>query len=150
MPLKNPENHALFTRYGVLSATEMLSRYEVSLEEYQRKVRIECGVALEIARSMILGAAADEYIRLGNALAGAGQNGISGGRTALKGALEKLGCAIDELSISCDRLEEAMNNEDSALLGRLLQLRTASDKLEYLVDDRLWPLPKYREMLFIY
>ena len=150
MPLKNPENHALFTRYGVLPATEMLSRYEVSLEEYQRKVRIECGVALEIARSMILGAAADEYIRLGNALAGAGQNGISGGRTALKGALEKLGCAIDELSISCDQLEDAMNNDDSALLGRLLQLRTASDKLEYLVDDRLWPLPKYREMLFIY
>ena len=91
MPLKNPDNHELFTRYGVLSATEMLSRYEVSLEEDQRKVRIECGVALEIARSMILGAAADEYIRLGNALACSGQNGVSGGRSALKNAAEKLG-----------------------------------------------------------
>ncbi|MBR7107033.1 MAG: glutamine synthetase III [Lentisphaeria bacterium] len=150
MPLKNPDNHELFTRYGVLSATEMLSRYEVSLEEYQRKVRIECGVALEIARSMILGAAADEYIRLGNALACSGQNGVSGGRSALKNAAEKLGSAIDDLACACDKLENAMNNDDAALLEELLHLRSASDRLEYLVDDRLWPLPKYREMLFIY
>ena len=150
MPLKNPDNHELFTRYGVLSATEMLSRYEVSLEEDQRKVRIECGVALEIARSMILGAAADEYIRLGNALACSGQNGVSGGRSALKNAAEKLGSAIDDLACACDKLENAMNNDDAALLEELLHLRSASDRLEYLVDDRLWPLPKYREMLFIY
>ena len=149
-PLKNADNQELMTRYGVFSKSELDSRYEISLEEYFRKLRIECGIAIEIARSMILGAAADEYIRLGNALACSGQNGVSGGRSALKNAAEKLGSAIDDLACACDKLENAMNNDDAALLEELLHLRSASDRLEYLVDDRLWPLPKYREMLFIY
>ena len=150
MPLKKAENHQLFSRYGVLSETEMLSRYEVSLEEYRRKIRIEGGVALEIARSMILGAATDEYIRLGNALTVSASGKMVSGSAAIRKAMEKLGSGIDDFSADCDRLEAAMAQDDDDILPALLKLRKAADSLEYLVDDRVWPLPKYREMLFIY
>ena len=150
MPLKDPANHQLFSRYGVLSATEMLSRYEVYLDEYYRKIRIEGGVALELSRTMISGAAVDEYRRLGDALNQASANGISGGKKALGSCMEKLGKAIDDLEIANNALESAMNQGDAGILEALREVRNAADSLEYLVDDRLWPLPKYREMLFVY
>ena len=150
MPLKDHCNQELFSRYGVLSASEMESRYEVYLEEYYRKVKIECGVALELARSMIYGAAADEFRRQGEALGIASGNRISGGSSALRSSLEKLGAALDELATASDILEAKMNSCKDEMLPALDRLRKAADSLEYLVDDRLWPLPKYREMLFIY
>ena len=150
MPLKDPANHQLFRRYGVLSETEMLSRYEVNLEEYYRKIRIEGGVALELSRTMISGAAVDEYRRLGDALNQAASSGISGGRNAIGSCMEKLGNAIDALENANNALETAMSRSDDAILEALCEVRKAADTLEYLVDDRLWPLPKYREMLFVY
>ena len=67
-PLKNADNQELMTRYGVFSKSELDSRYEISLEEYFRKLRIECGIAIEIARSMIHPAATDEFNRVCRAL----------------------------------------------------------------------------------
>ena len=56
--------------------------------------------------------------------------------------------------ISCfnanNALETAMNESDETILAALSEVRKAADLLEYLVNDRLWPLPKYREMLFVY
>jgi glutamine synthetase len=150
MPLKDPANHQLFSRYGVLSESEMLSRYEVNLEEYFRKIRIEGGVALELSRNMISGAAVDEFRRLGDALHLAGVSGISGGSNALRSCMEKLGKALDALENANNALETAMNESDENILAALSEVRKAADLLEYLVDDRLWPLPKYREMLFVY
>ena len=150
MPLKDPVNHKLFSRYGVLSESEMLSRYEVCLEEYYRKIRIEGGVALELSRNMVSGAAVDEYRRLGDALQQAGANGISGGSSALRSCMEKLGKALDALENANNDLEAAMSEGDAGILDALNEVRKAADLLEYLVDDRLWPLPKYREMLFVY
>jgi len=43
-----------------------------------------------------------------------------------------------------------MEQGDDGILEALTEVRKAADTLEYLVDDRLWPLPKYREMLFVY
>ena len=51
--LNDKANRALFQKYGVFTERELGSRFEVFLEDYHRKVRIEGGVALEIARTMI-------------------------------------------------------------------------------------------------
>ena len=64
--------------------------------------------------------------------------------------MEKLGKAIDDLENANSLLESAMNNGDDGIINALNEVRKAADVLEYLVDDRLWPLPKYREMLFVY
>ena len=149
-PLRDPANHALFERYGVLSATEMMSRYEISLSEYNRKLRIEAGVALEMARNMIFCAASDEFGKLSAALSAAGSAGISAGRKALAGKTELLGGLLDDLSAAADQLEAVINSDYRELLSALERLRQYGDKLEQLVDDRCWPFPKYREMLFIY
>jgi len=149
-PLKKRENHALFEKYGVLSASEALSRHEILSEEYHRKIRIEGGVALELARSMILGAAAEEYGVLCGSLVSASEIKMCSGISGTEKAAETLGRAIDALVSGCDMLENALNETPEKILFALAELRRTVDKLEYLVSDRRWPLPKYREMLFIY
>jgi dihydroxyacid dehydratase/phosphogluconate dehydratase len=59
----------------------------------------------------------------------------------------KLAAMLEE----CDALENALVNDDPApIIEAMNNMRKEADSLELLVDDRLWPLPKYRELLFIY
>jgi glutamine synthetase len=150
-PLKDPANRALFERYGVLSAVEMESRWEIAMEDYHRRVRIEGSVALEIARSMIRPVVADEFSRLATAIGQAKKDGLKVGLTGLKALSMKLGAGLDDLHVKCERLEKALTrgvHED--VLAGMDDLRRTVDRLELLVDDGKWPLPKYREMLFVY
>ena len=68
------------------------------------------------------------------------------------GALsQKLGAGLDDLHVKCDRLEKAIGRDDTAAqIVQMADLRRTVDRLEGLVDDSRWPLPKYREMLFIH
>ncbi len=149
-PLKKPENQELLVKYGVFSKSEVDSRYEIFSEEYHRKLRIECGIALEIARSMIHPAAADEYSRICSALVNAAGAGISAGSRDLKTAAERMGLSLDELGEAIDEASIALGREHNDILNALERLRRAVDTLEHQVDDSRWPLPKYREMLFVY
>ena len=99
---------------------------------------------------MIFCAASDEFGKLSAALSAAGSAGISAGRKALAGKTELLGGLLDDLSAAADQLEAVINSDYRELLSALERLRQSGDKLEQLVDDRCWPFPKYREMLFIY
>ena len=150
-PLKDPANRALFERYGVLSAVEMESRWEIAMEDYHRRVRIEGTIALEIARSMIRPVVADEFSRLATAIGQARKDGLKVGVTGLKALSLKLGAGLDDLHVKCERMEKALVrglHED--VLAEMADLRRTVDRLELLVDDGKWPLPKYREMLFVY
>lgn len=150
-PLKSPENRALFARYGVLSEIEMESRWEIARADYQRRVRIEGAIALEIARSMVRPVVADEFSRLATAIGQARKDGLKVGVTGLKALSLKLGAGLDDLHIKCERMDKALAKEsvDEVLLA-MQDLRKTVDRLEGLVDDGKWPLPKYREMLFVY
>jgi len=149
---RKPENRDLLERYGVLSPTELDSRYEVSIEEYERKMRIEGAIALEIARSMILPVVSSELGRLVASLRDSEGVGLEHGRKGLRAAAEKLGVGLDLLEQRCDALEGVLKGgADGAAVGvAATSLREIVDSLEYIVDDSKWPLPKYREMLFIY
>jgi glutamine synthetase len=149
-PLKDKANQELFARYGVLSCTEMDSRYEVFMEEYQRKIHIEGGIALEIAKSMIMPVVAEEFNRLNTALNTAVANNAQYGIDGLRKLASKIGLGLDQLSIKCDALETALNGDCEDIINAMTSLRKEVDSLEYVVDDTRWPLPKYREMLFIY
>ena len=149
--LKVPANQALFEKYGVLTKSEMDSRYEIALEDYERRVRIEGGVALEIARSMIRPVVADEFSKLATAISIAKKDGLKVGVTGLKALSLKLGAGLDDLHVKCERLDKALAKGGAKeLLAAMASLRRTVDALEYLVDDSRWPLPKYREMLFVY
>ena len=150
-PLKDPRNVALFEKYGVLSRTEMLSRWEIGMEDYHRRIRIEASIALEIARSMVRPVVADEFSRLATALGQAKSDGLKFGIRGLTALSSKLGAGLDDLHVKCDRLEKALSrSRHEAQIAAMNDLRRTVDRLESLVDDSRWPLPKYREILFVH
>ena len=150
-PLKDPANRELFARYGVLNEAEMQSRWEIAMEDYHRRVRIEGGVTLEIARSMIRPVVADEFSRLATAIGQAKKDGLKVGITGLRALSLKLGAGLDDLHFKCERLDKALSHGlHEEVIAAMDDLRKTVDKLEGLVDDGKWPLPKYREMLFVY
>jgi glutamine synthetase len=150
-PLEDPANIALFAKYGVLTEGEMQSRHEIAADDYASRVLIEGRVALEIARSMIRPVVADEFSRLATAIGQATKDGLKVGVTGLKALSLKLGAGLDDLHVKCERLEKAISaGEPSRIIASMDDTRKTVDRLEHLVDDSKWPLPKYREMLFIY
>ena len=150
-PLRDERNIALFEKYGVLSRGEMLSRWEIGREDYVRRIRIEAGISLEIARAMIRPVVADEFSKLATAIGRAKKDGLKVGIRGLTALSLKLGAGLDDLHVKCDRLERAISaGRTDVQLAAMADLRKTVDRLEGLVDDARWPLPKYRDMLFVY
>jgi glutamine synthetase len=150
-PLNDKRNIALFEKYNVLSKAEMLARLEIGAADYHRRIRIEAGVSLEIAQSMIRPVIAEEFSRLATALGQAKADGLKTGIKGLSALALKLGAGLDDLHVKCDRLEHSLSVDSHELqIKAMADLRKTVDRLESLVDDSHWPLPKYREMLFVY
>ena len=149
--LVKKENAALFERYGVFSVRELTSRHEIFLEEFAGKVRIEGACARDIASEMILPAVKAEYLTSAEALSKAEAIGVAQGTSALREDLAELGAGLDELKLGIRTLDAALNgtNVDDILVA-LRGLRATVDALEHRVADAKWPLPKYRDMLFLY
>jgi glutamine synthetase len=140
---------ALFKKYKVLSKRELESRHEVFLEQYATKINIESETAAAIARTEILPAAVRHLNEL-----------RASGLEELIGEVEPL---IKELHFAILKLEEVnlKENQDDktavkwaaymhdAVIPAMEDVRDVADRLEGLIADDLWPLPKYSEMLFI-
>ena len=139
----------LFSNYGVLSQRELESRYEVFAEQYVTKLNIEAETAASIARTMVLPAAARHLALLLEAeltdLATETSDLIGELAEAIKG-LEEANLAENQPHDSGLEHAEYMHNRVIPAMG---DVRSAADKLEKIVADDLWPLPKYSEMLFI-
>jgi glutamine synthetase len=138
---------SMMTKYGVLNERELESRYEVWLEQYIIRANIEAETADSIARTMILPAAL-RHLALGD------DAGIDAIGSEAKPLVEELVGAIKELD-EANEYPDGIEGMDLAIHARDKQLaamervRDAADKLEKVVPDDLWPLPKYAEMLFI-
>ncbi|MBR1589281.1 MAG: glutamine synthetase type III, partial [Kiritimatiellae bacterium] len=149
--LAKKENVELFAKYGVMTERELLSRHEIFLEEYAKKVRIEGACARDIASEMIFPAVKAEYLDTIDAFAKAEKVGVSSGTAALRESLVELGSGLDTLKSGILKLEESLGlSSDAAVLSAMQALRTTVDSLEKRVADSRWPLPKYRDMLFLY
>ena len=147
----NPENAALFERYGVMTARELQSRHEILLEDYAKKIRIEGACARDIASELVFPAARAEFLETAQALAAAGTVEVSSGISALRADLVLLGKGMDALKENIDHLNDALSDGDTdEIVSETLSLRTTVDSLERLVSASRWPLPKYRDMLFLY
>ena len=145
------ENIALFEKYGVMTRRELASRREIFLEEYAKKVRIEGACARDIAREQILPAVKAEYLETAQAAAAAAQLGVAPGAAALKDLLAELGGGLEALVRDLAQLDAALAADgDAAILAAMGAVRTTVDALEKKVADGRWPLPKYRDMLFLY
>ena len=155
--LAKKENAALFAKYGVMTERELLSRHEIFLEEYAKKVRIEGACARDIASEMIFPAVKAEYLETIAAFAKAEKVGVSSGTAALRESIVELGSGLDSMKNCIQKLEDALGRAgtplpavESDILSSMQALRTTVDSLEKRVADSRWPLPKYRDMLFLY
>ncbi|MFW6730372.1 MAG: glutamine synthetase III [Synechococcus sp.] len=154
--LERPEVAELFERQGVLSRVELQSRYEVYAEQYILAIEVEAKLALRIARTQIAPAVQAALGDLASSLAERKAAGLA----ADSRLAERIAGLEGEMLNQIDALEQALANPShgsaahmghcaDVLLPAMLQLRQAVDALEQLVDDSLWPLPTYQEMLFV-
>ena len=148
--LVTDESLELFERYGVFTRAELLSRFEVFLEEYHRKVKIEGGIALEIAQNMILPVVTEEYAKAVGAYRAAKEAGLTEGAEGTRQLAADYGTLVDELNRKCREMKSALGGVHEEIIDAMARLREVVDRAEQVVNDELWPLPKYREMLFLY
>jgi glutamine synthetase len=150
--LVEPATVEVFSKYEVLSERELESRYEVLLEQYTTRINIEGETAASIARTMLLPAAVQWNATL---TASNGSAGIDRLRDELSPLLSDFVEAIFALEAANrdhpengDALAEAKYVQTS-VLPAMEAAREVADRLERIVPDDMWPLPKYSEILFI-
>ncbi|MDP9327479.1 MAG: glutamine synthetase III [Actinomycetota bacterium] len=134
-------------RYHVLSERELESRFEVSVEQYSTRANIEAETAASIARTMLLPAA----VRHLTALKAAGVESLISETGPLVDEFASAIFALEKVNVAHpaeEGLELAKYMRDT-VLPAVEAVRDVADKLERIVADDLWPLPKYSEMLFI-
>ncbi len=149
----------LFSKYKVYSEKELTSRFNILSEAYVKAVNIESLTAALIAKTFILPAALRFQKEIGESVAAAKSAGAS--NPAGVELLSTVVSSINDLSRGIGVLEKAINHHGDgdpyahakhmrdAVLPAMLEVRKVADKLETIVPDDLWPLPTYREMLFI-
>ena len=144
--LTKDENVELFEKYGVMNRREMLSRYEINVEDFHKRIHIEGEVARDLAKNVILPKVVEAYEKSLRTNEMALNQGFPGLDTYVKSIGE--GCR--SLTESIAALEAALEGEHEGIIAAVAGLRKVVDGLEKIVPDEMWPLPKYREMLFIY
>jgi glutamine synthetase len=147
----------LFDKYSVFTHREMHSRYEIALEMYILNIAVEARATFAMGETSILPAAVRYQTELATniaALKAAGVDAdvsslvtIGASIAALRSGLAELGTALGHTGATSP-MAEAEHARD-ALLPAMAAVRSASDELEGLVADDLWPLPTYQEMLFM-
>jgi glutamine synthetase len=138
----------LFAKHKVLSNVELASRYEIYKETYEKTIKFETGVALEMVKTLIIPAA----VRYQNELAATvtGLKANQAGSDNLSGLLGKLSGLTEKALTSVASLDKAAQGHDA---GKMIEgskdLRVIVDSLEEIVPAEYWPLPSYAEMMFI-
>ena len=159
--LKEEKNISLMEEFGVLTKTEMLSRYEVEMEHYSKIINIEARTMLKIASKQLIPAATSYMGEVASTAAAktAAVEGISTKSeakllTALSKYTDEMSDATDALKAVTDKVS-ALDDETAKahafhdeVLPAMDALRAAADAAEELVDEDYWPLPCYSRMLF--
>ena len=159
--LKEEKNISLMEEFGVLTKTEMLSRYEVEMEHYSKIINIEARTMLKIASKQLIPAATSYMGEVASTAAAktAAVEGISTKSeakllTALSKYTDEMSDATDALKAVTDKVS-ALDDETAKahafhdeVLPAMDTLRAAADAAEELVDEDYWPLPCYSRMLF--
>ncbi len=153
----------VFFDNGIFSKRELEARHEIMLEEYVKKVQIEARVIGYLSTNHILPSAIEYQNILINNIRGLKEVGLNkSSYKAQLNLLEKMSEHIQHINDNVEAMIEARkkaNNEvDTHKRAHMYchevkpyfdKIRYHADKLELIVEDKLWPLPKYRELLFM-
>ncbi|MBX9689979.1 MAG: glutamine synthetase III [Candidatus Obscuribacterales bacterium] len=162
--LVSKEAMELFTRYQVLSEDELTSRYNVMLESYCKTINIEAQLTKTIGLTMILPAALDYQTKIATSIAQCKAAMPSLELAPQEKLLKEVAERINRLKLNLEHLDAISHEVDEGesdllsharfyqekVIPAMNNTRATADELEMLVDDSMWPLPKFREMLYIY
>ena len=155
------KNVKLFTRHGIFTEAELHSRYEILMENYAKKLRIEALTMTDMARRQILPAvtaytreltaSALEKKRLSPDIACDYEEGTAKKLSACAGtlyhAVEQLQEDLAGAETRGDAAEQALFYKDTVLTD-MSAVRAAADEAESLTAGEAWPFPTYADLLF--
>ncbi len=157
-----PESVKMFTKTGIYTEKELEARNEVKWETYSKKVQIESRVLVRMATNHIIPAVLDykssllKEVALCKEVFGSTDNCA----TELE-LISRISAYVEDIRVKCAAMKEARKEANAItdeykkavayhkIADDLYELRKPIDNLEEIVDNRTWPLPKYRELLFI-
>ncbi len=157
----SPKSIALFAEFGVLTETEVRSRYEVKLEKYNKIMNIECRVMKRLVRRDYLPAINRYAAKLANGIAAIRGVLPDGDTSFMEDKLRKLVAGAAEINRQLEKLndlhhasreiadqQERANMNAHEIVPVMNALREAVDSLEIIVEREAWPVPTYNEILF--
>jgi glutamine synthetase len=156
--LNSRKARALFKKFKVLKPAELDSRTTIFFEKYAKQIQIESEQMVLLARQYILPAALRQQTLLAETVVAT--QGADVDAEPARTELRAFAGYVDRFRDLTDRLDEADNESDgdpvrhaehlrSRVIPLMADLREAGDELETRVAADVWPLPSYREMLFI-
>lgn len=159
---ESAKTEALFTRTGVMNKIELKARHEIMLETYVYKIQIESRLIGELAMTHVVPAAIKYLNELIDSLSKLKNIGLTANVAALEESVVEISEHISAIKKNVREMTEERKKANKMEDGRDKALaycdlvkpffdiiRYHSDKLEILVDDNYWELPKYRELLFL-
>jgi glutamine synthetase len=150
---------ALLEKYKILNGREIHARYEVFLENYNKTVNVEGQLMVLMANRYIVPAALEYQKQVGQSVTAVKQAG--GSTTQGKKLLGKYTKLVDQFKVQADSLAAALDHKSNGssekhakymrdkIVPAMAKLRTIGDDIEVLTPHEIWPLPTYREMLFV-
>ena len=157
--LISDKNIKLFESYGVLSEAELRSREEIWVEQYFLKINIEAETTEAMARTMVMPAASRYLATLLKTIKSGKKVGVS--TKGVKEVADHMAAYIDELQRALGKLidankdlgGESVHEKAHHMLHNVIpamnKVRHATDRLERITAGDLWPLPTYRDILFV-
>ena len=158
------ENYAFFEKYGVLSRRETESRANVLFSAYAHRIGVEALSMFQLARTSILPGAVAYQKKLADSILATRSVSSAIDLGDQEALLAELSSGIGRTKAGIDGLTAAHREAEeqgdeprrNALFARdrlvpaMNELRACADRLEEIVDDDVWPLPKYHELLFLH
>ena len=157
------KNGALFEQHAVLTRKELESRSHIAFEAYIKAIAIEAQSLQGLAATHVLPAALRFQQEVASAVASVRGMPAAADLRSQEKLLNTITTRVGTLIQTVDALKEACEKAEQnhgglkehatayrdSVIPAMQKVREACDALEMVVDDHLWPLPKYREMLFL-
>ncbi|VAX35237.1 Glutamine synthetase type III, GlnN [hydrothermal vent metagenome] len=146
--LKDAKAIKMFERLGVLSKTELVSRYDIYMETYETIIQYEANLMADMARTSIVPAAisyADELAINIKSVESINKTKS----TATRKLLKEVTALTEKTITSAEVLAKISGGSTVKARAEMTKLRASVDALEGLVPADIWPLPSYAQMLFI-
>lgn len=158
----NDKNVAVFVRHGVLSKSEIESRYEILLENYVKTINIEALTMINMAKTEILPAAFRFSKELSDTINSVKATGMSVEVSAQSSVLKELSPVLSSFASNLTALKKTLEKANAETGSALKQaeafsktvipamesLRTDADKLEAILPRDMYPFPTYADLLF--